>query len=74
MFLSAETEDDIELTELGYNQPARLSRELHGHYKSLSNADQVTRHDLSRRHHSNQTGLVDPHSDEYYDTVSLRLS
>jgi len=74
MFLTAEKEDDIELTDLGYIQPARLPQKLHGNHNTLSNADQLTRHHLSRGHHSSQTGLVGPHSAEYYDTVSLRLS
>lgn len=73
MFLTAEKEDDIELTDLGYIQPARLPQKLHGNHNTLSNADQLTRHHLSRGHHSSQTGLVGPHSAEYYDTVSLRL-
>lgn len=73
-FLTPEEEYDIELTDLGYIQPARPSGKLHGNRNTLSNADQLTRHDLCRCHRSTQTGLGGPRSVEYYDTITFRFS
>ena len=64
-----EKEDNIELADRGYSQPARPSRELHGETNALSNADQLTRHDLYHCH-SGQTGLTGSSAVNYYDSVS----
>ena len=64
-----EKEDNIELADRGYSQPARPSRELHGETNALSNADQLTRHDLYHCH-SGQTGLAGSSTVNYYDSVS----
>ena len=73
MLLTAEKEDDIRLNGFRYNQPARPTQELHDNRNALSNASKLTRHGLSRCHHSSQTSLVGSRSIEYYDTFSLRL-
>lgn len=64
-----EKEDNIELADLEYGQPTRPSQELHGGTNTLSNADPLTRNDLSLCH-SSQTGLSGSYTVNYYDSVS----
>ena len=70
MFRTVEEENDIELLDLEHTKHFQHSQQRHASYNTLSDADQLTKHDRSNRH-SSQNGPVGPLSGDCDNSINL---